>query len=250
MKKIFVLCFFLSVFTGIAQSVNDYQYVIVPAKFSFLKKPNEYGLNMLTKKLLEKYGFVTFYDTDEFPVEVGDYNCNKLYADVEKDGSFVNTKLRVVLKDCKGNTLFATENGKSKEKEYGPAYIEALRGTAKSFDDLQYKYNGSVIGIEKSIVKTTNDGTAVKTEIIPVVTSTPVAPKGKDVYFAQPILNGFQLVDTAPKVIMKIYNTNSKDLFIAEKGELKGVLRNDAGNWVFEHYADGKLQSEAVYIKF
>lgn len=249
MKKIFVLCFFLSVFSTSAQSVNDYKYVIVPSKFSFLKTPNQYNLNTLTKLLIEKYGFVTYFDTDNLPDEVGDYNCNKLYADIDKGGSFVSTKIRVLLKDCKGNVLFATDEGKSFEKEYGPAYTEALRNTSKSFDALGYKYNGSVTAIEKTIVKTVNDGSSIKTEIIPA-TANPVVPQGKEVFFAQPISNGFQLVDSAPKVIMKIFNTSSKEVFIAEKGTSKGVVRNSNGNWLFEYYEDGKLMTEIIYVKF
>lgn len=233
--------------TAFAQSVNDYKYVIVPSKFAFLKKPNQFNMNALTKSLLEKYGFVVFFDNENLPAEVGDYNCNKLYADVKEDGNFMKTKMQILLKDCKGNLLFISDEGTSREKDFGQSYNEAFRAAAKSFENLQYNYNGNEIAIERTVVKTINDGTTVKKEIVPAKTET---PQGKEVFFAQPISNGYQLVDSTPKVVMKIYNTNTKDTFIAEKGQEKGVLRNDNGNWFFEYYADGKLYSETVYIKF
>ena len=250
MKKIITLFVLLVVSTtAFAQNVNDYKYVIVPSKFSFLKKPNQYNLNALTKSLLEKYGFVVFFDNENLPAEVGDYNCNKLYADVIEDGNFMTTKLQIVLKDCKGNPLFITDQGSSREKEYGPSYNEAFRAAARSFETLHYKYNGNEIAVERTVVKTINDGTTIKKEIVSTKPET-VVPKGKEVFFAQPIANGYQLVDSTPKVVMKIFNTNTKDMFIAEKGQEKGVLRNDNGQWIFDYYTDGKLHSETVYIKF
>lgn len=250
MKKALALLLFLAGTVAFAQSVNDYKYVIVPAKFDFLKNPNQYNMNALTKSLLEKYGFVVFYDTENLPAEVSDYNCNKLYADVTSNGGFMKTKIQVKLKDCKGNVLFATQEGQSREKEYQISYTMALRDTSKSFDELQYKYNGSGISVERSTIKTTNDGTTIKQEIIPTKATAVADTSGKETFFAQPVPNGYQLVDSTPKVVMKIYNTSTKDTFIAEKGELRGLLKNDNGNWIFEYYLDGKPMSEILNIKF
>lgn len=250
MKKLITLFFLLALsMSAFAQNVNDYKYVIVPTKFSFLKKPNQFNMNALTKSLLEKYGFVVFFDNENLPAEVGDYNCNKLYADVIEDGNFMKTKMKIVLKDCKGNPLFITDEGTSREKEYGASYNEAFRMAARSFETLHYKYNGNEIAVERTVVKTINDGTTIKKEIVAAKPET-VVPPGKEVFFAQPISNGYQLVDSTPKVVMKIFNTNTKDMFIAEKGQEKGVLRNDNGQWIFDYYTDGKLNSEIVYIKF
>jgi len=249
MKRIIALFLFFTATAGFSQTVNDYKYVIVPSKFTFLKKPNQFNMNGLTKSLLEKYGFIVFFDNENLPAEVGDYNCNKLYADVISDGNFMKTKVQVLLKDCKGNTLFATDEGSSREKEYAVSYNQALREAGKSFDALQYKYNGSVTSIEKTVVRTTNDGTSVKKEMVPAKVEA-TSFEGKETYFAQPIANGYQLVDSTPKVVMKIYNTSSKDMFIAEKGDLKGVLKNDNGSWSFEYYVDGKLTTEDINIKF
>ena len=141
MKKYLFLLFVLTSYSGFSQSINDYKYAIVPSKFSFLKEPNQYRLNMLTKLLMEKYGFVTYLDTDVLPTEVANQNCNKVYVDVLKGGNMFVTKLTVVLKDCKNNILYTSAEGKSREKEYNVAYNEAFREAFKSFDNLGYKYS-------------------------------------------------------------------------------------------------------------
>ena len=58
MKNSLVLLLFFCANLLVAQSsVNQYQYVIVPAQFDFLREKDEYRLNNLTKMLFEKYGF-------------------------------------------------------------------------------------------------------------------------------------------------------------------------------------------------
>jgi hypothetical protein len=121
MKKTLFLIFFLASSLGFAQSVNDYKYAIVPSKFEFLKDKDQYRLNTLTKMLMEKYGFVTYFDTDILPTEVAESNCNNVYVDVQNTGNMFSTKLIVVLKDCKNAILFTSLEGKSREKEGGKA---------------------------------------------------------------------------------------------------------------------------------
>jgi len=247
MKKITTLLVLLISIATFAQSVNDYKYVLVPSRFSFNKEVNAYGLNTLTKSLLEKYGFVAYMDTDQMPDEVLNFNCNKLYVDVLENNTITNMKLTIVLKDCRNNVLFTSAEGKSRSKDWKIGYHEAIRDASKSFDALGYKYNGSITSVEREVVKTTNDGSSIKKEIVPVSST---QASSNNALFAQPIANGFQLVDSSPKVVMKIYNTNSPAVFIAEKEMFKGILRQDKGNWFFEYYSDNKLISEPVAVKF
>lgn len=244
MKKITTLFVLLVSLASFAQNINDYKYVLVPSKYSFNKETNAYGLNTLTKSMLEKYGFVVYMDTDQMPDDVLKFNCNKLYADVTENNTITNIKLTIILRDCKNNVVFRSE-GKSREKDWKTGYAEAFRNAAKAFDALGYKYNGTTIDVAREVVVTTNDGSTIKKEIIPIHSQTI-----GEALFAQPTANGFQLVDTTPKVVMLLFNTGSKDLYMAEKGATKGVLRNDAGQWVFEYYADGKLISEKFNVKF
>ena len=247
MKKLITLLAVLLSTFSFAQSVNDYKYVLVPSRFTLSKESNPYGLSAVTKALLEKYGFVVYLDSDPMPDEVRNFNCNKLYADLVVDNSLTNTKMVIVLKDCKNNILYQSKEGKSRAKDWKVGYHEALRDAAKSFDQLHYKYNGSVTDIQTETVKTTNNGTSIKKETIPTSSS---GATQANTLFAQPIANGFQLIDNAPKVIMKIFTTNSASIFIAEKDSFNGVLRQENGNWFFEYYNGNKLISEPVSIKF
>lgn len=249
MKKIIAVLLFAVSGLAFSQSVNDYKYVLVPSKFSFLKLPDSYGLNTLTKSMLEKYGFVVFMDNEVLPEEIRNYNCNKLYADVVDNTNMFQTKLSIVLKDCNNRILFVSEEGMSKEKEWKTGYTQALRATAKSFDKLRYKYNGKVTDVSQTGNPVSNGSTAV---VVPVAAKTSAQPasSSKNLLYAMPILNGYQLVNSIPEVVFVIYSTGSKELYMAEKGVTKGVIRNDNGQWVFEHYVEGKLISEPLNIKF
>lgn len=246
MRKYVILLIVLVSAVASAQSVNDYKYVIVPSRFELSKKQNPFGLSMLTKSLMEKYGFVAYLDT-EIPGEIRDSNCDKLYADVIERNNISKTRMIIVLKDCSNKVLFASDEGMSREKDWQQGYTEAFRNAAKSFDKLNYHYNGTVAQVQNNIVKPANDKQTIKTETI----AAPIRQQfGAPLLYAQPILNGYQLVDTTPKLVMTIYITGSKDLYIAEKEALKGMLRKSDGSWIFEYYIDGQLKTEFVNIKF
>ncbi|CAN1533682.1 hypothetical protein MCEGE10_01487 [Flavobacteriaceae bacterium] len=241
MKKYIILLVVLASSLGFSQTVNDYKYAIVPSKFAFLKEKDQYRLNTLTKLLMDKYGFVTFFDTDILPVEVAENNCNKVFVEVQSNGNMFMTKLSVVLKDCKNTILFKSVEGKSREKEYQTSYNQALREAFNSFETLGYKYNGNsndnVNTKENSDIKVSNlnDDNKKTNDLI---------------LFAQPIENGFQLIDSTPKVIMKIYKTSSPICFIANKNNIQGVLISKENQWFFEYISNSKLVSEKVEVKF
>jgi hypothetical protein len=250
MKKYIVLLLVLASSLGFSQTVNDYKYAIVPSKFTFLKEKDQYRLNTLTKLLMEKYGFVTFFDTDILPIEVAKNNCNKVFVEVQSNGTIFMTKLSIILKDCKNTILFTSVEGKSREKEYQTSYNQALREAFNSFYSLGYKYNGNnnlnsnsnVNAKESSNLKDSNlkDSNLNEANI-----------KANDlVLFAQPIENGFQLIDATPKVIMKIYKTSSPVCFIANKAGIQGVLISKENEWFFEYFDNSKLVSDKVEVKF
>jgi hypothetical protein len=240
MKKV-VLLFILISSYAFSQRVNDYEYVIVPVKFDFLKQDDQYKLNTLTKLLLQKYGFKAYLSNEEVPLNIE--RCNFLYANVIENSGMFNTKVKVVLKDCKENVIFETQFGESREKDYAVAYNLALRETSKSFEKIDYKYNGQ----NGVVAQATPVITPVETE--PVVN--PVSTEGTGIfYFAQPTTNGFQVVNNEPKVILRLFNTSQKNVFIAEKENTKGVVIFKNGQWFFEYYENGKLVSELLKLKF
>jgi hypothetical protein len=234
MKKILLLLVLFLTVTAFSQSVNDYQYVIVPVKYDFLSKEDQYGLNTLTKLLLQKYGFKAYLSNEEIPLNTDNQRCNFLYADVTQDKSLFVTKVKVALKDCKEKLLFETQFGSSREKEFAVAFNQAFRESGKSFDKLNYKYNGKN---NSSITQEPSE--TIVSEI-----------NSETFYFAQPTTNGFQVVDSEPKVIMKLYTTSQKNVFIGLKGNTNGVVISKNGKWFFEYYDGDKLVSESWNLKF
>ena len=140
MKKVLFILLFLATSISYSQSLNNYKYAIVSSKFDFLKEKDQYRLNTLTKLLMEKYGFIAYFDNDILPSEVAESDCKKVFVEVKSNGNLFVTKLTVVLKDCKNAEVFTSVEGKSREKEYKVAYNQSLREAFNSFDALNHQF--------------------------------------------------------------------------------------------------------------
>ncbi|SIS83858.1 hypothetical protein SAMN05421766_104284 [Zobellia uliginosa] len=277
---------------GMAQDqLNDYKYIIVPKKFDGFKKENQYQTSTLVKFLFTEKGFQAVYE-DELPSELNNNRCLGLVANLIDDSSMFTTKAGVVLENCKGQEVFTTAIGKSKEKDYKLAYGQALRNAFKSFDTVNYSYNGKAdtsepvrvsfkddvkqVGekapyesknrqpmVEQVATKETQsykDNRPQPSNYKSVQSSQTVAAapsvvinaskSDKGTLYAQEIPNGFQLVDSTPKIQLKIFKTSLPNYFLAEGDEENGVVFQQGGKWYFEQYVDGKLKTEELAIKF
>ncbi|WP_396191214.1 hypothetical protein [Flavobacterium sp.] len=242
MKKILSIIALLVLTSNVvAQDLNDYKYALVPSKFSFSREKDEYRLNTLSKMFMQKYGFESYLDSDILPSDFASDNCNKVYVDVVEDNSMMITKVKVVLKDCYNQVLFTSDEGKSKLKDYTAAYNQALREAFASFEKLNHQYNGNGVTPKKE--------PQVETKVEVKVTNS-VTSNVETTLFAQPINNGFQIINAEPKVLYKIYKTSTKDFFIATKGTTQGVFFSRNNEWFFEYYQNDKLVSEKVEVKF
>ena len=281
--SIILSCFLItSVFSQ--KSINNYKYVIVPNKFDFLKEKNQYQLNALAEFLFEKYGFETLTEGTDYPADLTANRCLALKSDVLKDSGMFKTKLKVELKDCNDKVVFTSKLGESREKEFKAAYNFALRDAFRSIEALKYKYKP----IKKIASIDTNASTAAKTEASkeiqelkqeianlkqekkaePITTDRPKVGLPKmakqepkqvveakdiekavsDVLYAQAIENGFQLVDSSPKVVYRIKNTNLKDAFLVEGSSALDYKKGDV--WVIEYYTGSTLMQDTLNIKF
>jgi len=227
-----------------SQSINSYRYVLVPERFSFQKEDNQYGLNTLTKALLEGIGFTAFMTSEALPPEVAANKCGALKADVIEKKKFLTTVLILQLKDCQGTVVYASGEGKSREKEWEAAYSEALRNVFVSVNAANYKYDStSAPQVTPAVANTAAPA--------PVAPATPAAvSENKNTLYAQPNTNGFQLIDTTPKKVMTLLKTSQQDSFIADDGVVKGIVFRKNGEWFFEYYKEDKLVSQKLTIKF
>lgn len=251
-KLVFLLTIAFSTF-GFSQSLDDYKYALVPAKFSIFKNDDFNRLNILTKMYLQKYGFETYLSSEEFPIDFANSNCNKVYVDLIENNTLFLTKVKVVIKDCNGKVVATSEEGKSREKDLNLAYNEALRSAFNSFTSvINHKYRPQSQSIEtipsKKIIVEEQKGKETIQDIS--LTAIPVKElNSTTLLFAQPISNGYQLIDSEPKVIYKIYKTSDKNVHLALKGSIQGVLIAKNGSWFFEYYQNDKLVSEEVNVK-
>lgn len=260
MKKFLLLLAVLATGLLTAQNevINNYKYVIVPRKFDFFKEADRFKLNTLTKMAFEHYGFKAYFDDEQLPAEVAMNRCNALYGNLDNASGMLSTTIYVVLKDCNGKEVFRSEKGKSKIKELQKAYYEATRAAINSLIDIKYNYvgdaaaaqylasQGVILPAAQSPAVTTN--TAVTTLVQPEVK--PQQTVNENTLFAQPIANGYQLVDSTPKVVLKMYRTSQPDSYSANGEGKSGVVFKKGNDWFFEYYVDDKLVSEKLSIKF
>ena len=126
MSRIILLCLCLSVSQLIfsqKKALNDFTFVVVPLDYEFTNKSDQFKLNSMTKFYLEKAGFNAFFSNETPNAE----KCDGLYADVEKLPAFMSNKMQLVLRDCDGQEIYRSPEGKSRLKEYEVSYQDALR---------------------------------------------------------------------------------------------------------------------------
>lgn len=284
--SIILSCFVISsVFSQ--SSINSYKYIIVPERFDFLKEKDQYQINSLTQFLFNKYGFEAVIQGSDYPEDLIGNRCLALNSDVTKESGVFKTKLKIELRDCNDKIVFTSKIGESREKEFKAAYNLAIRDAFRSIEALNYKYepNENITSLnttsksqataevseeikqlkkeiqnlkkEKEIVKEVtkpNVGTPkvakpkAKTVVQGKVDETPAIQGVSNVLYAQAIDNGFQLVDSSPKVIYRIKHTNLKDVFLVEGNS--AVIYKKGNDWVIEYYSGNTLEQETLNIKF
>ncbi|WP_346883360.1 hypothetical protein [uncultured Algibacter sp.] len=277
---LFIACFVVtSIFSQ--SNLNQYKYVIVPHKFDFLKEKNKYQINALTKFLFSKYGFETVMEGSEYPEDLARNRCLALRSNVVKGSGLFKTKLSIQLHDCNDKLVFTSKEGESREKEYKTAYNLALRDAFKSVEALNYKYEPStaITSIATPAApqiavnnggEVTNEIKALKEEIqnlkkekaskvvnteTKVISTKTVAQEPikttealSSVLYAQAISNGFQLVDSSPKVLYRIKSTGLADTYLVENKN--AIIYKNGNDWVLEYYSGDTLKQEALNIKF
>ncbi len=259
MKKILLLgVTLLSFITTAQKSINNYEYIVVPVKFDFQKRDNQHRINTITKFLFEKYGFKAVYSSN-MPLHIKANPCKALHANVVDNSNVFTTKVRVEITDCNGKVLYTTPEAANKIKDYETAYKTALEEAFKDMVILNYQYESLESDPEEEITTDIKSEPTNKPEEKPikivkaenkqdseeVLNKQPILKP--NMLYAQPIENGYQLIDSTPKVVYIIKKTSSENEFIVTSG---GILKKVNGVWILEFYEDNKLQRKQLNIKF
>jgi hypothetical protein len=246
-------------------TINSYKYVLVPRKFDFVSEEDEYQLNTTTKSLLEQKGFVVFWSTAKLPPDLAANRCGALFAEVTRRKAFFATNLTLSLKDCSGNIIFKSKEGKSMEKEWFVAYDQALKDAFSSLTNTPYKYDSTLSAqpqqpVPASAQASPTPPSPAQTSPAQASPASPQVPPSAQhamadipgTLYAQPTPNGFQLVDTIPKKVLTLLKTSIQDCFLAESGAgaPNGIVFKKNEEWFLEYYKDGTLVSQKLKIRF
>ncbi|GAA4280830.1 hypothetical protein [Gaetbulibacter aestuarii] len=256
---------FIIGFNALAQtSLNDYKYVIVPKKYEFLKEPNQYQINALSKFLFKKYGFDAYMEGEQLPEDLQKNRCLALNSDLVEDSGLFKTKLNLVLKNCDGVEVYKGPEGESREKDFKRAFTEATRNAFKPLELLNYSYQPKTDMVAES--KQSQDKPEIKkpeaemlteapkkkqNEVIVVATPqvpTAISNTSSETLYAQEITNGYQLVDRSPKVVYRMFNTQVADVYLVENRS--AVIYKTNGQWIYEALENGVVSQKVLNIKF
>jgi len=283
MKK--TLYLFVVAFTIIGYcnaQLNDYKYMVVPKHFEIFNKANLYQTSTLVKFLYTNNGYTAIYD-DYLPEDLRNKGCLALKTELVNNSNLLSTRISIVLKDCNGIIIFTSQEGRSKEKSFKAAYAEAINEAFESFKALDYEYTSKKKAndgpktsnvendvklleertIKESVVKTpkpkiekeleTLDGNTKSTVLSDVkdkVNATKEVKQLSETLYAQPIENGFQLVDTSPKVKFIMKETLVPNVYVLNNCPTSGIVFKKDDKWFLQYANDKKESVRELNIKF
>ncbi|MEM6687130.1 MAG: hypothetical protein AAF617_15220 [Bacteroidota bacterium] len=274
MKRFLASVLFLCItFSCFSQELNNYKYVVIPYKLNFLKKHNQYRVNTVVRHLFKQEGFQVLYDSEDFPTDLAEDRCLGLYADVNNESNIFTTKMSIILRDCSNKVVFETPYGRSKIKAYEPSYREALQRAFAAIKAENYSYQPKkkeevppppppvvVNETPKKVTETKETVMEAKETIVEeVAEKTSQVPPLKEVVqetaetvvemlYAQPIENGYQLVDRTPKVVMILLKSGVPNVYLV-KGQDATVYKED-GKWMLSKSSGSGTQKSVLNIKF
>ncbi len=125
MKKISILIFISINVIFKAQSISDYQYIVIPAEFSSLKQT--YGMDGILKKSLSSKKYVILpTEKNNWPNDALVNPCKILNADILNEKSLLRNKISLQFKDCKNQVIYS-EKSSSTIKEFEEGFQDAMR---------------------------------------------------------------------------------------------------------------------------
>ncbi|MGY5352431.1 hypothetical protein ACXGQW_07695 [Wenyingzhuangia sp. IMCC45533] len=204
------------------------KYVIVPKKFSFQVRKNQYKLNRNAKEFFEKEGFTTYYD-DELPENFD--KCSAYIISLDKKSKARSQSLWVLINDCNKNLVIKSKEGKSRLLEVSRSYNEALDKALKSIK------NETLATVSSEKKQVTVKGLE--------------SLKQKSIYsFKKKTDKTWVLVSKENTDIeLTCLLTSQDDVLIAKRNNLNGVLLKQNNAWFFEYYLNDELQSERIEIR-
>ena len=277
-KSVLSLCFFFLMNLSLQAQLDSYKYIVVPKKFDGFKYENQFRTSTQIKFLFSQNGYKAIYE-DQIPTDLAQDPCKAVRVLLIDDSSLLATKVRLGLQDCNGVVVYESEEGKSKSKEYEIAYREAINGAFHDLEELPYSYippeavmksleaqkDVTPTQAESSDITDTKSSAAMEavssdaSAVNPAMKEAAISgtavqietSAGEEIWYAQATDNGYQLVDSTPKIRMKLVKTAQKDTFIATvDDQAMGMVYKKDGQWWHEFFKDGKTEVRPLKLKF
>ncbi|MBT8236323.1 MAG: hypothetical protein KJO04_09030 [Bacteroidia bacterium] len=267
MKKTVAMFLFmgLSVFSAQAQ-LDNYKYFVVPKRFNAFKDINQHQSSTLVKFLLTKYGFDPLYD-DAIPEELFLNKCLGLTSQIEDNSTYLQTVVAIVFYDCRGQEVFRTQEGKSKNKVFKEAYSEAIQEALQTMAILTHNYQGSEqtpVDAPKAVgapdpVETTPEkqiefpaaeptAVAVVAEEASEALAKEEALPGASYWKETASNNGYILTYPEEELTWVIMKTSSPEVFMAISTTKQGVAFKGEKGWRLEYYLGDLLKVEHIQL--
>lgn len=266
MKKIIALLLItLSFCTTAQEKLNNYKYVLIPAKYDFQKTENENNVNLLLKYKFQQMGFETYLDTDKLPHEIKTNSCTYLKPLVITKNTVFKTILHIQVINCDNDVLFETREGSSRTKSDKISYNEAIRMALSSFGDYRLKYEKNdklshqiqpktIIELQAEINALKAEKNLVNEELKKVKIETPVVNEvvpvdEKSYLLARSTKFGYILVNSvSEKEEFEIYTTNLAGVFLLKNKS--GFIYKKEGVWVYEYIKNNQIVLTYLDVKF
>ena len=282
-KYLFTLLLLAFTANNFAQ-LNEYKYIIVPAKFDVFPEKNSFQTSTLIKYLFTQSGFNAVYDND-LPVDLYGDPCLGTTVDLEKTTKLARSRLTIIMKDCNGVEIFRSVEGISKSKDYKEAYHEAIKGAFVSFENMDYQYTAkqqeetltvSYAGDIKEVEEKKEVNMAQEAAVIQVATpdeqlyesnvpepsnyvkaeSVKTADVASEVenkpdeFQARALSNGYELLDGDNQLWLTLFETSTPDVFLARNEQRNGMVYKKESKWYFEFYENSDLIVQEIRIDF
>lgn len=215
----------------------SFKKILLPTRFEFQNEENEFRVSSIIKNELEKKGYEVFYADGKVKVNYND-RCEYASIDVVRLSTALRTRLQIQVKDCDGKVLFQTPDEISKEKNRPKAHSEALLLCLNHIPNapnelIPFKPIQKQDAVDSTITENAISNEANWTELQ---------------LYAQKINDGYQLVDTTPKVVLRATPTSVPNVFLVT-GLVKGIITIAEGKWYLEYQNNGSSVKTQLNVK-
>lgn len=279
-KVLYILLIAMGLSGAVNAQLNNYKYIVVPKHFNAFNAANKYQTSTLVKHYFANNNFDVVYE-DNLPADLAADRCLGLLADIIDDSSMFTTKVSIALKDCNNVEVFRSIEGTSKIKEYKESYKQAIQNAFASFTGMKHKYEpkqqnditeetqtvtvsfkDDVKSVEEKSKEHVLEQKATKeeqvyksvepkpTDILKAVSEEKIVPALTGTLYAQPIENGYQLVDSTPKILLKLEETSMDKVFMTDFNGNNAVVFQKDGKWLLEYSENGQKVQKELNIKF